>query len=328
MLTNWYIRRSRERFWDTSGAAESVARQAFDTLYTALEVTCRATAPLLPLVTEEIWRGLTGERSVHLADWPDVSGLPADPGLVAAMDRTRDVCSAAASLRKAGGLRVRLPLPELTVVAPDAESLADFTGLIADEVNVREVTLLDAADAEAQRIGVVEAAHRERPAGRPAARRRTCRPRSGRASPATGPRPRLAWSPAAASSSPPDEFTVETVLADGAGPTAMLPGGGFIVLDTTVTPPLAAEGLARDVVRAVQQARRAAGLDVSDRISLVIAASAAAQDSMRAHQQLIAGETLATAVEFTGPAGLNGDPRAGDPVPVGDGESVRIRIIG
>jgi isoleucyl-tRNA synthetase len=124
----------------------------------------------------------------------------------------------------------------------------------------------------------------------------------------------------------PDEFTVETVLADGAGATAMLPGGGFIVLDTAVTPSLAAEGLARDVVRAVQQARRAAGLDVSDRIGLVIAGSAAAQDSMRAHQQLIAGETLATAVEFTGPAGLDGDPQAGEPVPVGDGESVRIRI--
>src|SRR5262249_15661381 len=91
LLTNWHIRRSRERFWGTAGAAESVARQAFDTLYTALEVTCRVTAPLLPLTTEEVWRGLTGERSVHLADWPDVSALPSDPGLVAAMDRSREV---------------------------------------------------------------------------------------------------------------------------------------------------------------------------------------------------------------------------------------------
>ena len=103
VLTNWYIRRSRERFWGTSGGRRRVARQAFDTLYTALEVTCRVTAPLLPLTAEEVWRGLTGERSVHLADWPDVSGLPSDPGLVAAMDRTREVCSAAASLRKTNG---------------------------------------------------------------------------------------------------------------------------------------------------------------------------------------------------------------------------------
>src|SRR5262249_34597170 len=134
VLTNWYIRRSRERFWDTSGADAAVARRAFDTLYTALEITCRVTAPLLPLAAEEVWRGLTGGRSVHLADWPEVSALPSDPGLVAAMDRTREVCSAAASLRKLNGLRVRLPLPRLAVVSADAEALADFTALICDEV--------------------------------------------------------------------------------------------------------------------------------------------------------------------------------------------------
>jgi isoleucyl-tRNA synthetase len=325
VLTNWYIRRSRERFWGTSGADASVARQAFDALYTALEVTCRATAPLLPLVAEEIWRGLTGERSVHLSDWPDVSGLPSDPGLVAAMDRTREVCSAAASLRKAGGLRVRLPLPELTVVATDAESLADFTALIADEVNVREVTLLDAADAEAQRIGV--------------SRRLTVNARAAGPRLGAGVQAVIRASKAGDWSMTPagvvtcggielaaGEFTVETVLADGAGATALLPGGGFIVLDTAVTPQLAAEGLARDVVRAVQQARRSAGLDVSDRIRLVIAGTPAAQESMRAHQQLIARETLATAVEFVGAGELDGDPQAGEPAPVGDGQFVRIRL--
>ena len=124
----------------------------------------------------------------------------------------------------------------------------------------------------------------------------------------------------------PGEFTIETVVADGAGATAMLPGGGFILLDTAVTPELAAEGLARDVVRAVQQARRAAGLGVSDRIGLTIAATPAAQQAVRAHQQLIARETLATSVELAGPAALDGDPSAGPPTPVGDGESVRIRL--
>ena len=63
---------------------------------------------------------------MHLTDWPDASDLPSDPRLVSAMDRTREVCSAAASLRKARALRMRLPLPELTVVAADAEPLADF----------------------------------------------------------------------------------------------------------------------------------------------------------------------------------------------------------
>ena len=71
MLTNWYIRRSRDRFWGDRP-------DAFDTLYTVLEVVCRVTAPLLPLTTEEVWRGLTGGRSVHLTDWPAADELPAD----------------------------------------------------------------------------------------------------------------------------------------------------------------------------------------------------------------------------------------------------------
>ncbi|MDT5064954.1 MAG: isoleucyl-tRNA synthetase, partial [Mycobacterium sp.] len=93
-LTNWYVRRSRSRFW-----AEDP--DAIDTLHTVLEVTGRLAAPLLPLISEVIWRGITGERSVHLTDWPEAGLLPADPDLVAAMDQVRDVCSAASSLRKA-----------------------------------------------------------------------------------------------------------------------------------------------------------------------------------------------------------------------------------
>jgi isoleucyl-tRNA synthetase len=325
VLTNWYIRRSRERFWDTAGADPEVARRAFGTLYTALEVTCRVTAPLLPLATEEIWRGLTGGRSVHLSDWPDVSGLPSDPGLVTAMDRVREVCSAAAALRKSGGLRVRLPLPELTVVARDAESLADFTTLIADEVNVREVTLLDTDDADAQRIGMSQQL---------TVNARAAGPRLGRdvqgvirASKSGD------WAVTQAGAVTcggvelvPGEFTVETVVAEGSGATAALPGGGFLLLDTAVTPELAAEGLARDVIRVVQQARRAAGLDVADRISLAIAGSPAAQEAMAAHRDLIAGETLASSVELVAAGGLDGDPRASEPAAVGDGETVRVRL--
>jgi isoleucyl-tRNA synthetase len=130
VLTNWYVRRSRDRFW----AGE---QDAIDTLHTVLEVSCRLAAPLLPLTTEAIWRGLTGQRSVHLADWPDPALLPQDRDLVASMDRVRQVVSAVLSLRKARGLRVRQPLPQLTVAAPDAGTLAAFTDLIADEVNPR-----------------------------------------------------------------------------------------------------------------------------------------------------------------------------------------------
>ncbi len=327
VLTNWYIRRSRERFWDTSGADATVARQAFDTLYTALEVTCRVAAPLLPLATEEVWRGLTGGRSVHLADWPGVSALPSDPGLVTAMDRTREVCSAAASLRKLNGLRVRLPLPLLTVVSADAESLADFTALICDEVNVREVALLDVADAAAREIGVSE---------RLTVNARAAGPRLGRDVQAVIRASKAGdWSQdslgAVTCGGVPleaGEYTIETIVADGAGATVTLPGGGFIVLDTEVTPELAAEGLARDVVRAVQQARRAAGLEVSDRITLAIAGTPAALAALAQHQGLLAGETLAASLDLRQAGALDAHPAAGEPVGVGDGESVRIALAG
>jgi isoleucyl-tRNA synthetase len=326
VLTNWYIRRSRERFWGTSGADPSVAQEAFDTLFTVLENSCRVMAPLLPLVTEEIWRALTGERSVHLTDWPQVASLPSDPALVAAMDRTREVCSAAASLRKANGLRVRLPLPEVTVVAADAESLADFAALIADEVNVREVTLLDVADAATNQVPVTQ--------------RLTVNPR------AVGPRLGKEVQKVIKASKSGDwsvdtsgkvvcggvelqrgEFTLETVVADGAdATTAMLPGGGFVVLNTTVTPQLEAEGLARDVIRVVQQARRAVDLGVSDRIALTIAGTPAAREAIRIYQALIATETLADSVETVEATFLDGDPRAGEPNVVGDNETIRIRL--
>jgi isoleucyl-tRNA synthetase len=326
VLTNWYIRRSRERFWGTSGADPAATREAFDTLYTALDVACRVMAPLLPLVAEEVWRGLTGGRSVHLADWPDVSALPSDPALVAAMDRVREVCSAAASLRKANNLRVRQPLSDLTIVAADADSMADFTALIADEVNVKNVTLLDPADAASKQVPVTE--------------RLSVNPRA--LGPRLGPNVQKVIKASRAGDwfvdetgqvtcggveLLPGEYALETVVAEGADATsAMLPGGGFILLNTHMTPELAAEGLARDVIRVVQQARRSADLDVSDRIDLTIAATPVAAEAIRTHEQLIANETLATKIGLLSPDVLDSTPDLGELSQVGDGEAIRVRI--
>src|SRR5690606_34593094 len=134
VLTNWYVRRSRDRFWEGDQAA-------IDTLHTVLELVCRTDAPLLPMTTEAVWRGLTGGRSVHLTDWPDVADLRADTELVTAMDRVRQVCSTALSLRKANKLRVRLPLASLLVASDDAELLRPFADIVRDEVNVKAVEL-------------------------------------------------------------------------------------------------------------------------------------------------------------------------------------------
>jgi isoleucyl-tRNA synthetase len=335
VLTNWYVRRSRERFWDTGsgatgGPGQVGAEQAFNTLYTALEVVCRVAAPLLPLTTEEIWRGLTGGRSVHLTDWPEASDLPSDDALVAAMDRAREVCSAASSLRKAGGLRVRLPLSDLTVVTADAASLKDFGAIIADEVNVRTVTLRDISEASEADFGITQ---------RLTVNARAAGPRLGReVQQAIKGSKSGDWSVAAdgtVTSGGLDlvegEYTLETVVDSdqqgAAKATAMLPGGGFVVLDTEVTPELAQEGLARDVVRAVQQARRDAGLDVSDRISLTVTGSQAVWEATVAHQALIVEETLAS--QFGSAPQLDALPDRQDvtKATVGEGEPVRIKVM-
>ncbi len=297
VLTNWYIRRSRERFWDTSqGASAESARAAFDTLYTTLEALTRVTAPLLPLLSEEIWRGLTGGRSVHLADWPDASSLPSDDALVAAMDQVRAVCSAASSLRKAEGLRVRLPLRELTVVTSGAAAFEAYAGIVADEVNVRSVRVLAVESAHESDFGITQ--------------RLTVNARA--AGPRLGKDVQVAirgsksgdWSVGEGGAVVSGgialvegEYILETVVdesASGSHATAMLPGGGFVVLDTEVTLELALEGVARDLVRAAQQARRDAGLEVTDRITLSVSGAELVQNALHEHRDLVMGETLAT----------------------------------
>jgi isoleucyl-tRNA synthetase len=285
VLTNWYVRRSRDRFW--GGEADAI-----DTLHTVLEVTARVAAPLLPLTMERLWQGLTGGRSVHLTDWPRADELPHDHALVAAMDRVRQVASAALSLRKARGLRVRLPLATLTVAAADAEVLAPFADVLRDEVNVKQVVLTTQVDAHGRFEVAVNA--------------RACGPRLG------GDTQKVIravksgeWTAnpdgtvtAAGIDLLPGEFTERLVAVDPAE-TAALPGStGLVVLDTTVTPDLAQEGLAKDVVRLVQQARRDAGLAVSDRIALTLEGPDVVVAAVRAHEAFLAGEVLATSVAF------------------------------
>ncbi|TSI17606.1 isoleucine--tRNA ligase [Brevibacterium aurantiacum] len=293
MLTNWYVRRSRRRFWDGTEATH----ESFDVFYTCLEAFCRVAAPLLPFTVEEIYRGLTGERSVHLADYPDASLFPADDQLVSAMDLTRDICSTASSVRKANKLRVRLPLAKLTV-ADDTDLGSEFTDIISDELNVREVEVLDVAEAEAAGFSLSQSL---------VINARAAGPRLGKQvqqvikASKTGD-----WSVAddgTVTSGGIDlvdgEYTVESVAESGTeGMELAALDSGFLALDTRVTPELEAEGVARDAVRAIQGIRKQLDLHISDRITVVIEAESDLVAALSAHQDLVAGETLATSLDF------------------------------
>ncbi|MQY25547.1 isoleucine--tRNA ligase [Nocardia aurantia] len=296
-LTNWYVRRSRSRFW-----AED--RDAVDTLHTVLEVTSRLAAPLLPLITEVIWRGLTGERSVHLTDWPESDALPHDPELVTAMDEVRSVCSTALGLRKARNLRVRLPLSELTIAAPDADRLRPFVDLVADEVNVKRVDLTTDVAAH----GRFELAVNARAAG----------PRLGKEVQTVIKAVKAGqWSEspegvvsAAGITLLPEEYTQRLVAAEPES-TAALPGNaGLVVLNSEVTEELEAEGWARDLIRDLQETRKSLGLEVSDRITVVLEVPAEFTTWAQTHRDLIAGEILATTLTF-GAAGPGATEVAG-----------------
>ncbi|WP_431972187.1 isoleucine--tRNA ligase [Nocardia sp. bgisy134] len=284
-LTNWYVRRSRSRFW-------SEERDAVDTLHTVLEVVTRLAAPLLPLIAEVIWRGLTGDRSVHLADWPKEGELPEDPELVAAMDEVRMVCSTVLSLRKAKNLRVRLPLAEVTIAAGDAERLRPYADIIADEVNVKKVDLTTDVAVH----GRFELAVNARAAG----------PRLGKDVQTVIKAVKAGeWSEgadgvvsAAGIALLPEEYTQRLVAAEPES-TAALPGNaGLVVLNSVVTEELEAEGWARDLIRDLQETRKSLGLDVSDRITVVLDVPIERLAWAQTHRDLIAGEILATALDF------------------------------
>ncbi len=329
VLTNWYVRRSRERFWagvsdDASGEVGDRSTEAFDTLFTVLETLTRLAAPLMPLVTEKIWRGLTGGRSVHLADWPDAAEFPSDPALTAAMDAVREISSSALALRKQAGRRVRLPLAKLTVVSTDAAALSPFEGILRDELNVKSIDLVQLEGSSAEAFGVTK---------RLSVNARAAGPRLGRSVQQAITAAREGdWNldgdtvVAGGIALTPGEY--ELVLeaggsGDGSSALALLSDGGFIILDTATTPELEAEGLARDVVRAVQDARKAAGLEVGDRIRLGLTLDAHGADAAGGHRELIARETLAVQLDIVTAVDVSGTAAARA---VGQGSSLLVDL--
>ncbi|MCB0959758.1 MAG: isoleucine--tRNA ligase [Acidimicrobiales bacterium] len=301
-LNNWYIRSSRERFWAPGAGDEAAADKvdAFDTLYSVLVTVTKIVAPLLPMLAEGIHHGLTGERSVHLTDWPEPDALPADPELVRAMDEVRAVCSTALGLREERKLRSRLPLPSLAVAGERAAALEPFAHLIAGELNVKAVEI--SADRTAYGTEVV----RPNP--------RALGPRLGKDVQAVIKAAKAGdWSRADDGSvvvgghalqEGEYELVLQTADDVAASPVRYVDPEGrtidtglVVALDTTVTPELHAEGVTRDLIRAVQSARKDAGLDVTDRIALSLALPVDQRAMVEANEQQLVDAVLATSVD-------------------------------
>jgi isoleucyl-tRNA synthetase len=296
-LNNWYIRRSRDRFWGT-GDTGKADKAGLDTLYTVLVTLVQVAAPLLPMITEEIWTGLTGgddtrPDSVHLSDWPSVDSYPDDPALVAAMDRLRDVASTGLRLREDQGLRVRLPLASVTVAGHDAATLEPFAELLADELNVKAVHVTEDIGSLATFV--------LRPDGK------ALGPRLGKDVQTVFAAARNGdWKAngdgsvtVAGQVLAEGEYDLALESPDDVVAAALRSNDAVVTLDTEVTPELAAEGLARDIVREIQNARRAEDLVVTDRIEVFVdVASDAAGTALDTHDAYVSEQVLATSISM------------------------------
>lgn len=321
-LTNWYIRRSRRRFWTGRGDSGEDAYAAFATLYEVLVTFATLMAPVLPFVTEAMYQELvvarrpdpdSGVASVHHEDYPQADTALIDTDLEDAMRVAREVVALGRGLRVGEGLRTRQPLSRLTVVSHDAavrRAVIVHADLLADELNVKEVATSE-DEAALAHLGAKP-------------NYRSLGPRFGARMPEAA-AAIAALSPeqvAAVLAGRPITVLDETVLGDDLIVTRE-PRTGIVVasgdrlsvaLDTEITADLLREAMAREIVKVIQGARRDAGLDVSDRIMLTWdSPSPEVVEAMEAHGSWIAAEVLAVAVQRRPGAGVTVDA-GGEPI--------------
>jgi isoleucyl-tRNA synthetase len=297
-LSNWYVRRSRRRFWDGDPAALA-------TLHECLDVLTRLLAPLVPFITERVWQDLVrsvdsdAPLSVHLAAFPSARGELVDDELAGQVALVRRLVELGRAARAEAKVRTRQPLAKALIGARGWDGLdEELRGHAAEELNVLEMRTL-AGGAE----GLVEY-HAK-------ANFRSLGKRFGKQTPQVA--TAIATADAAALAADLTAGTA-TVEVDGLGAVGLAPDdvvvtetpqegwavareGETVALDLTLTPDLVSLGLAREVVRAVQEARKRAGLEVSDRIDLAWAGSDEVAAAVRQHQDSIAGEVLAVSVQ-------------------------------
>ena len=318
-LSNWYVRRSRRRFWNPGGRGGADTVAAFHTLHECLVTTAELLAPFTPFLAEELWSNLAAGRagrpdSVHLADYPTVHEAAVDPGLDEAMALARQVVELGRRIRTETRTRTRQPLSAAVVHLPErAGSFEALLGTVAEELNVKRVDLTSSADAFGRwrakpdfkalgprlgpRVQAVAAALADDDgtlAGRLAA----------------GEPVEIEVDGVSTSIGPGD---VQLVRDARSGMGVAAEGDVTVALELDVTPELRREGLARELVRIVNDARKAAGLEVTDRIELAVETGGEAAAAFDAHRDEIAGETLASSIRedvegFRQEAELDGTP--------------------
>jgi isoleucyl-tRNA synthetase len=289
ILNNWYIRRSRNRFWKSEKDQDKVT--AYNTLYACLEVMSRAVSSLLPLIAEHIYLGLTDgtkdNASVHLADFPVLDEIKVDKKLVSTMDQVQDICSAALFIRSAENIRVRQPLSTLKIITERSDDFKKFDDLIKDEINIKSIVYdNDLANNADQKLLI----------NFPILGRRLPQKMKDIIKLSKQGEWEFGGSNLTIADEIllPEEYSLVLVPRDKQGAKPLSSNQGMVLLDLNITKELENEGIARDIIRLVQQARKDAEFDVSDRIELELKSGLGLKDVLADHSELICSQTLST----------------------------------
>ena len=256
ILNNWYIRRSRARFWSGDDLS------AFNTLYTVLVNVAKIAAPLMPFISEFVYRGLVQKESVHLADTPNLSSIADNEELIKQMDMTRAISSVAKSIREEHKLRNRLPLKSMIVAGDNAESLKDFAESLKDEVNVKEVILKSDINDVASRFLYLKTPLIGKRLG---AFMKDIMAKSKTNEWAQNEDGTLSI---AGQTLFAEEYELRLVINEGMSGSSLPDNTAVVILDTEIDENLEKEGIARDFVRMIQALRKTKDFDITDRIKL------------------------------------------------------------
>jgi isoleucyl-tRNA synthetase len=290
VLNNWYIRRNRSRFWQKEIDDNKI--HAYNTLYSVLNIMCTAIAPLLPFTTEAIYSGLrkndemNAQDSVHMALFPEYKSLPYDSKLIDDMDKIQEICNAALAIRNNENIRIRQPLNALTIVGSDYAHLDIYSDLIKDELNVKNTYFSTELETYASlKLSInFQVLGKRIPAKIkeiiPASKAGKWNQNSDGTITISG--ENLLESEYSLLLEPKDKKSCNSLSSQNA----------IVMFDLNLTDELIQEGKIRDLVRAIQQARKDLGFDISDHVIITIKTSDLMQKAIANFQDYICQQTL------------------------------------
>ena len=290
ILNNWYIRQCRERFWGTNVSKETQLK-AFNTLYTVLIDITKIIAPIMPFITEFIYKNLTSEDSVHLASYAKLNGKK-DSDLISVMDTVIAICSSTKTLREEAKIRNRQPLSSMTIASPKSEMLKPYADIIKTECNVKEIAFTTDIDKYAKKILYIYTPIVGKRLGRALAEIQ-------KASKANQYEIVDGICKIAGYDLQPNEFEIKVEVMGNFKGKSTSDNSAVVLLDTTITPELKIEGIIRDFIRAIQENRKNQNFNVSDRITIKYhSTSNEIIEGVKKFESEISNTTLATEISL------------------------------